>query len=101
MIQIKPKTVECQNYWMSKIEGVIFVEKESDIEILFDALVKQDDYWKSYKRLIKVAPKEIDSENDLKSYCQYVGKTDIWKPEELRQIVNFTIFQYRDNCCCY
>ena len=28
MIQIKPKTVECQNYWQSKIEGVIFVEKE-------------------------------------------------------------------------
>ena len=52
MIQIKPKTLECQNDWLSKIEGVIFVEKESDIEILFDALVKQDDYWKFYKKWI-------------------------------------------------
>ena len=46
MIKLKPQKIECQNNWNSKIQGVIFVEKEDDIDILFNELVKQDYYWK-------------------------------------------------------
>lgn len=100
MIKLKPQKIECQNNWSSKIEGVIFVEKESDIDILFNELVKQDSYWEYHKRLIKVAPKEIEDKDILKNYCEYVGKTDIYEPEKIREVVDFIIFQYRETCCC-
>jgi hypothetical protein len=93
MITIVTK-IECQDSWDSKVNGVIFVEKESDVEILFNELVSQDDYWENYKKLIQVMPKEINTENELKSYCNYVGKTDIWDISKLRKVVDFTIYQY-------
>lgn len=83
-IKIKPKTFQCQGMWSSKAEGVVFVEKEEHIEPMWDMLCEQDDYWESYKNLIKVAPKEIDSESDLVSFCEYCGKTDIYEVDKLR-----------------
>jgi len=100
MIKLKPQKIECQDNWDSKIQGVIFVEKEDDIDILFNELVKQDSYWESYKRLIKVAPKEVEDKDTLKTYCEYVGKTDIYETEKIREVVDFIIFQYRETCCC-
>ena len=95
MIKIKPRYVECANDWISKKEGVIFVENEKDIDILFELLCRQDDYWEDYRHLIKVGPKEIDSELDLLSYCEYVGITDIYDINALKKSVDFrfTIFQ--------
>jgi hypothetical protein len=94
MITIRPRQIKSQDSWESKIQGVLFVEKEKDIETLWILLCEQDDYWEDYKHLIKVAPKEIDNEEDLKKYCQYVGKTDIWNVKELQQKIDFIIFQY-------
>lgn len=95
MITIRPRTIECLNDWASKRYGVIFVEKKEDIDILFDKLVEQDGYWKNYKKLIKVAPKEIDSPRDLEIFCHYLGKTDIYDIDKLREDsgVKFIIFQ--------
>ena len=93
-ILIKPKEYKCQNYWHSKREGVILVEKEEDIDKIFKLLVKQDDYWESYKHLIKVAPKEIESESTLALMCEYCGKTDIDNIDEIKKKVPFMIYQY-------
>jgi len=79
------------------MQGVIFVEKEQDIEPLFKLLCEQDDYWESYKELIKVAPKEIDKRSDLQQYCQYCGKTDIYDVKALKEQIPFIIYQYRED----
>lgn len=85
--------IKCQGSWYPKYESVILVESEEDIEPLFEALCKQDDYWKSYKNLIKVAPKSIDSISDIEHLCEYCGKTDIYNIEEIKQKFNFLIYQ--------
>lgn len=77
-IQISPKFVECQECWGSKGFGCIFVQKEEDIDIVWNVLCDQDEYWDDYKNLIKVAPVIIESEKDLYKYCNYVGKTDVY-----------------------
>ena len=69
-IKIKPQTVQCHEGWTAKREGVVFVQSEQNIEPVWEALCEQDDYWESYKNLIKVAPKEVSSEHDLKKYCE-------------------------------
>jgi len=93
-ILIKPKEVIGDDSWCRKLEGVILVEKEEDIEPLWKLLCEQDDYWESYRNIIKVAPKEIDSISEIVSMCQYAGKTDIYEPEKLKAIVPFIMFQY-------
>lgn len=82
--------------WLSKKNGVVLVEKESDIEPLFKLLVEQDDYWKKYKNLIKVAPKEIESYRDLDKLCEWCGKTDIYNLKELQEKIPFIIYQFDD-----
>lgn len=96
-IIIKPRYLEGCSSWESKIEGVVLVEKESDIEPLWKLLCEQDEYWVGYKNLIKVAPKEIDGVSEIISMCEYVGKTDIYELEELQKQIPFIIYQYRDN----
>lgn len=92
-IIIRPKKFEGDTYWQSKVYGVILVEKEEDIEPLWKLLCEQDDYWESYKKIIKVAPKEIDSVSDISRMCEYVGKTDIYEPEKLQAQIPFIMYQ--------
>jgi hypothetical protein len=79
--------------WQSKLNGVILVEKEEDIEPLWKLLIEQDDYWEHYKEVIQVAPKEIDGEGDISSMCVYVGKTDIYNVQELQSKIPFIMHQ--------
>lgn len=92
-ILIKPKKFTGGDSWESKQYGVVLVEKEDDIEPLWKLLCEQDHYWESYKNLIKVAPKEINSVGDIIRMCEYCGKTDIYKIEEIRKIIPFIIYQ--------
>lgn len=92
-ITVKPKDFVGDSSWQSKMNGVVFVEKEEDIEPLFKLLCEQDDYWEHYKHIIKVAPKEIDSEGEISRMCQYAGKTDIYDIESLKAQVDFIIYQ--------
>lgn len=92
-ILFKPrKFIGCSS-WQSKLNGVILVEKEEDIEILWKLLIEQDDYWEHHKEVIQVAPKEIDGEGDIARMCVYVGKTDIYSPQELQTKVPFIMYQ--------
>jgi len=96
-IRIKPQVFTGHTSWESKQNGVILVEKQEDIDPLWKLLCYQDDYWEDYKELIKVAPKEINSERDLSRMCEYVGKTDIYNLSELQDQIPFLIYQeYRD-----
>jgi hypothetical protein len=97
-IIINPREFSGDTSWESKMEGVVLVEKEDQIDPLWKLLCEQDDYWEDYKDLIKVAPKTIDSVADIKRMCEYCGKTDIYNVEEIRSKIPFIIFQYRD---CY
>lgn len=90
---IKPRKLEGRTVWIPKVNGVILVEKEEDIEPLWKLLCEQDSYWEKYKYVIKVAPKEIDSEGDIARMCTYVGKTDIYNPEELQSKIPFIMYQ--------
>ena len=92
-ILIRPEKFTGGNYWESKSNGVILVEKESDIEPLWQLLIEQDEYWERYKEVIQVAPKEIDSVADIERMCVYVGKTDIHRPEELKAKIPFIMYQ--------
>lgn len=92
-ILIRPRMFKGYNYWQPEMNGVILVEKEEDIEPLWKLLVEQDDYWENYKEVIQVAPKEIDGEGDIARMCVYVGKTDIYNPQELQAKIPFLIYQ--------
>lgn len=92
-IQIKPQIFTGHTHWYNKQVGVVFVEKEENIDPLFELLMAQDDYWENKKHLIKVAPKEIDSLDDLDEYLEYVGKTDIYHIEYLKEKIPFIIYQ--------
>lgn len=83
-IPVQPKFLECAEYWQRKAYGVVLVQKESDIEPLFQALCEQDDYWESYKNLIKVAPDEVINDN-IDLMCEYCGKCDIYDVKELKE----------------
>ena len=85
-----------QDYWQSKKWGVILVEKEEDIDPLFKLLLVQDEYWEHYKKLIKVAPKEVESKRELELMCEYCGKTDIYKFKEIQERIPFIAFQIED-----
>ena len=75
------------------MNGIVLVEKESDINKLWKLLCKQDDYWENYKELIKIAPKEIDGEGEISAMCQYCGKTDIYDVDKLKLKVPFILYQ--------
>jgi hypothetical protein len=92
MIQI---TMPCTENWNNKCYGVIFVHNEEDKRILFDELVKQDNYWKDYINIIKVK-QNFDSIMELQNLCIYVGKTDIYEIKDIKKIVDFTIYQYTE-----
>jgi len=92
-ILIKPSIFLGCDYWKKKQEGVILVEKEEDIEPLWKLLCKQDSYWEPYKKIIRVAPKEIDSLRDIDKMCEYAGKTDIYAPKELQKQIPFIMYQ--------
>lgn len=94
-ITIRPRELKCRGMWESKIEGVVLVEKETDIEPLWKALCKQDDYWEHYKHIIKVAPLEINGEGDICAMCEYCGKTDIDDVKKLKKKFSFILFQQR------
>ena len=98
-IIIKPREFKCQSFWYSKRESVILVEKQEDIEPLWRLLCEQDDYWEPYKNLIKVAPKEIDSVDDISRMCEYCGKTDIDDVEALKSHISFIIYQQPLEVC--
>lgn len=104
-MQIKVKPVEPKPFvgydqWYPKVQGVVLVEKEEDIEPLYELLCAQDHYWESpyARKLIKVAPKEIESELDLMPLCDSVGKLDIYDVPKLKSQIPFIIYQYRDEC---
>ena len=99
-IKPKPKAVKCQDSWEQKMQGVIFVKKESDIKKLWKVLCEQDDTWESNKHLIKVAPKEIEDIKDLRKYCYYCWKTDIYDVSKVKEKVDFIIYQYQESGCC-
>jgi len=92
-IIIKPRKFEGCISWQSKMNGVILVEKEDDIESLWKLLCEQDDYWEHRKEVIQVAPKEISSESEICRMCVYVGKTDIYRPQELQAKIPFIMYQ--------
>jgi hypothetical protein len=105
-ITIKPKKFKSHEVWHSKMQGVVLVEKGEYIDILWKLFCEQDDYWENYKDLIKVAPKEIDSEEGLKRLCEYCGKTDIYdfddlKSKALEKGVDFKLYQFNENDCYY
>lgn len=87
-------SIECANEWHSKIYGVIFVKRQEDIDILYKLLSEQDDYWIAWdmKHLIKVLPKSI-TQYDLDNLCEYVGKVDIYNVKEIKNEVDFFIYQ--------
>lgn len=100
-IEIKPvvTTVQCNNYWTSKINGAVFVEKEEDIEPVWKVLCEQDEYWECYKNLIKVAPLEVPDPTYLQRYCENCGKTDIYNVDEVKrklaeQGIEIILYQY-------
>ena len=95
MIQIK-RTLECLNDWTPEMQSVIFVKNKQDKDKLFELLVDQDSYWKTYKHLIQITPKVIEREQDLQKYCGYCGSTDIWSTKTLKESVDFTIYQYTE-----
>lgn len=100
-IKIKPQIITGQLTWKSKCQGVVFVQKQEDIEPVWRALCAQDEYWKSYKNLIKVGPTEIDSKHDLEKYCEYCGETDIYYVRKLIQDlkekgIEILLFQYQE-----
>ena len=76
--KLKPQVISSFTSWESKVEGVVLVKRKEDIEFVWKALCEQDNYWKFYKNLIKVAPESIEFERDLQWLCEYVGKTDIY-----------------------
>lgn len=90
----QPQPFKGEDYWHSKMYGVILVEKESDIEPLWKMLCEQDDYWESYKHIIKVAPKEISGVGELAKMCQYAGKTDIYNVKAIKAVIPFVLYQY-------
>lgn len=92
-ILIKPRKFIGCTRWQSKMNGVILVEKEEDIEPLWRLLITQDSYWGNYKQVIQVAPKEIDSENDIAKMCVYVGNTDIYNVQEIQSKIHFIMYQ--------
>jgi hypothetical protein len=103
-MQIKVKPVEPKpfvgvDFWQPKLQGVVLVEKEEDIEPLYKLLCAQDDYWESpyARKLIKVAPKEIESELDLMPLCDSVGKLDIYDVPKIKSQIPFIIYQYWDD----
>ena len=92
-ILIKPRIFKGVDSWSTKMNGVILVEKQHDIDKWWNLLCEQDSYWKEYKHLIKIAPKEIESESDIRRMCEYCGKTDIYDPESLQKSVKFIMHQ--------
>jgi len=92
-ILIKPRKFIGCTRWHSKMNGVILVEKEEDIEPLWRLLIMQDSYWGNYKQVIQVSPKEIDSENDIEKMCVYVGNTDIYNVQEIKSKIHFIMYQ--------
>lgn len=96
-MEIKITTyIKCLGNWNSKCNGVVLVKYKKDIEPLWKLLCEQDEYWKSYKELIKVAPKQIDSLSELNALVKYCGKTDIYNIEELKKKIPFMIYQTFD-----
>lgn len=91
-----------QYYWIRKWQGVILVEKEEDIEPLYNMLCEQDSEWENFGSLIRIAPKEIENENDLRAICQNVGRTRIHDIELLRKEIPFILYQYKEcrECNC-
>lgn len=101
-VTFKPRTFDGQSSWEPKMQGVIFVKSEEDIDKLWKVLCEQDDYWESYKKLIKVLPEgEFKDETDFIKYCDYVGKTDIYDVKSVREKVDFMIYQYREDYGCF
>jgi hypothetical protein len=89
-------TLKSQESWEPKMMGIIFVKEEKDIDVLFNLLVKQDEYWEDYKELIQVFPKDnnIPSIEWLQSQCRFVGKTDIYEVSKIKEVVDFFIYQH-------
>ena len=85
------------DWWTPEIDGVVLVSCEEDIDKLHKLLCEEDSYWENYKHLIKVAPKEIEGDNDLRKMCEHCGKTDIWDYDKIRKEVDFITFQYDDS----
>lgn len=101
-IKIKPQVFIGYESWEPKRQGVVFVAKEEDIEPVWEALCEQDDYWESYKHVIKVAPTEIDSISDICWLCEYCGKTDIYNVPKLKaklaeRGIEIILYQYNEN----
>lgn len=97
------QTIVSDDSWEPKWHGVIFVKEESHIEPLWSALCEQDDYWESEyaKKLIKILPQNnvIQNMNELRNYCEYVGKVDIYgvpsfRKKMLERGIEFFIYQY-------
>ena len=96
-IQFAPAFLECQGNWAYKGHGVVLVKKEEHVEPLFTALCEQDDYWKSYKHLIKLAPEMVVG-NNIDLMCEYCGKIDIYdipklKQKMMEQGIEFILYQ--------
>lgn len=82
----------CESWDLGR-HGVILVEKEADIEPLWQLLCEQDDWWESAKSVIKVAPKMVDSQRDLDRMCEPPFRTEIYHPKELKAKIPFIMYQ--------
>ena len=92
-IKTKPKIFKGFHMWYSVDNGVILVEKKEHIEPLWELLCEEDEGWESYKHVIKIAPKEIDSISDLDDMCVNVGMLYINEVEKIQNKIPFIIYQ--------
>ena len=58
--------------WHSKVHGVIYVEKEEHIDLLYALLLEQDEYWERHKDVIKKWT-PLKTWSQVISDCEYVG----------------------------
>lgn len=104
-VQPRVQFIQTSVDWEPKMQGVVFVQRKEDIEKVWKLLCEQDDYWESYKKVIKVLPFDtIKSTRDLEVYCEYVGRTDIYDIDDFnekcqKEGIDVFLFQYRENDC--
>ena len=95
---MKVKNLNGGSKWHHRKFGVIYVEHDWQVAELHELLCRQDEYWEPKAHLIKhwVGPKDM---RQVRADAEYVGKTDIYKVEELRKIIPFIFFQFDELGC--
>lgn len=98
-LYIKRK-LQSDTSWECKRDAVILTNDAKNIDLIWEYLVAQDDYWTSYKDLIQVCDplQTFRSAHELERMCKHCGKTDIYDIPaftEFCKIKNIGIFIYQ------